>query len=62
MELKTEESRFKLAVEKKQTWKTVTETSGTDSPATRMYFFIGMPRPDPHEEVQPPAKAVSRPA
>lgn len=56
----TTEASFKITVEKKETWKTVTETSGTDSPATRMSFFIAMPLPALPQESSPPVQTESR--
>lgn len=44
---KGEGAKFDIAFEQIEKWKTTTATSGTDSPAEHMNFFIGISSPPP---------------
>lgn len=59
MSQKIEGARFQIVLEQKKTWTTLTETSGTDSPVTRMNFFIQFPYSVPAQQGQVPAEAQS---
>ncbi len=45
MAQKVEGGRFQISFKQMATWDTATETTGTDSPATLLNFFISMPSP-----------------
>ena len=65
MTKKIEGSRFQITLEQleqKESWETTTETSGTDSSAARMSFFMAIPHPAPPQEGQHPVEGETSPS